>query len=72
MHINPCILFTANGGGGGFLQLQHVAEDPHPDVQQDLLLQLHQRQRCYGQRSKTIAQAGQLLKFNVKSSSQIL
>ena len=67
-----CIVIAANGCGRGFIQLQHVAEDPDPDVQQDLLLQLHQQPRCYEQWSQTLAQTGKLLKLNIKSSFQIL
>ena len=44
---HPTIIILANGCGRGLLQLQHVAKDADPDVQQDLLLQLHERSRCY-------------------------
>ena len=49
------IIILANGCGGGLLQLQHVAKDADPDVQQDLLLQLYERSRCYEVQLKAIA-----------------
>ena len=52
---HPTIIILANGRGGGLLQLQHVAKDADPDVQQDLLLQLHERSRCYEVQLKAIA-----------------
>ena len=48
-------VIAANGCEERIVQLQHVGENPDPDVQQDLLLQLHQPPRGYAQWSKAVA-----------------